>query len=198
MTGRVGEVIESDSTAFQAQCYRLHEPPALGSLVLVPDGEVAIVGVVSGAGTHSIQAGRRPLARGEDEPSVESLYASNPQIERLLMTQFSVQIVGYRNCSAPGSPMVQRLPARPPRVHAFVYECEAEEVAAFGESMDFLSILTGARGPAGDQLISACLRRMSGASGDGGDFLVRAGKALTALLAGEPQRLYTLLSGIRP
>ena len=198
LADRVGEVIESDSTAFEAQCYRLHEPPALGSLVLVPDGDVEVVGVVSVAGTSSIQPGRKPLARGENEPSVEALYANNPQIEKLLMTLFTAQIVGYRNGGETGESMMQRLPSRPPRVHTFVYDCPIEDVAAFGESMEFLSILVGARGPAGDQLISACLRRMSAASEDKRAFLIRAGKALAVLLAAEPQRLYTLLAGIRP
>ena len=132
MANRVGEVIESDSTAFAAQCYRLHEPPALGSLVLVPDGDVEVVGVVSVAGTSSIQPGRKPLARGENEPSVEALYANNPQIEKLLMTLFTAQIVGYRNGGEAGKSMMQRLPSRPPRVHSFVYDCPTEDVAAFG------------------------------------------------------------------
>ena len=198
LADRVGEVIESDSTAFLAQCYRLHEPPALGSLVLAPDGDVEVVGVVSEAGTSSIQPGRRPLARGEDETSVEGLYANNPQIDKLLLTQFRAQIVGYMGGGAADGMVMQRLPDRPPRVHTFVYDCSPEDSAVFGQSMEFLSILAGARGPAGDQLVGACLRRLSGASGDRREFLVRAGKALTVLLASEPQRLYTLLSGIRP
>ena len=195
---RVGEVVESDSTAFEVQCYRLQETPALGSLVASDDGEREILGVVSGVGTSSIQPGRRALARGEDEESVESLYANNPQIEKLLMTTFTAQVVGYRDGDSPGARIVQRLPARPPRVHSFVYGCSGEEQAAFGESLEFLSILVGARGEAGDQLIGACLRQLSTAADDPREFLVRAGKALTVIWASEPQRLYTLLSGIRP
>ena len=64
--------------------------------------------------------------------------------------------------------------------------------------MDFLSILAGARGEVGGQLVGACLRQLSEASDDPREFLVRAGKALTVIWASEPQRLYTLLSGIRP
>lgn len=195
LADRVGEVVESDSTAFEAQCYRLQEPPALGSLVVADDGEVTVLGVVSGAGTSSIQPGRRALARGESEESVESLYANNPQIEKLLMTTFRAEIVGYREG---GRAVVQRLPARPPRVHSFVYECSAEEQARFGESLEFLSILVGAKGEGGDQLIGACLRRLSAAVEDPREFLVRAGKALTVIWASEPQRLYALLAGIRP
>ncbi len=190
----MGEVVESDSTAFEAQCYRLQEPPALGSLVVADDGEMEVLGVVSGAGTSSIQPGRRALARGEDEESVESLYANNPQIEKLLMTAFRVEIVGYGDAGT----IIQRLPARPPKVHSFVYGCSAEEQAAFGESLEFLSILVGGRGEAGDQLIGACLRQLSAATDDPREFLVRAGKALTVIWASEPQRLYTLLAGIRP
>ena len=198
MADRVGEVVESDSTAFEAQCYRLQEPPALGSLVAADDGEAVVVGVVSGAGTSSIQPGRRALARGEGEESVESLYANNPQIEKLLMTTFTAQIVGYRYGGPGDGRIMQRLPSQPPKVHSFVYECSAEEQATFGESMDFLSILAGARGEAGDQLVGACLRQLSAMANDPREFLVRAGKALTVIWASEPQRLYTLLSGIRP
>ena len=187
----MGEVVESDSMAFEAQCYRLQAPPALGSLVVADDGESEVLGVVSGAGTSSIQPGRKALARGEDEESVESLYANNPQIEKLLMTTFRAEIVGYGDAGT----IIQRLPARPPRVHSFVYGCSAEEQAAFGESLEFLSILAGA-GEA--QLIGACLRQLSVAADDPREFLVRAGKALTVVWASEPQRLYTLLSGIRP
>ena len=190
--------MECDSTKFEAQCYRLQEPPALGSLVVTGDGEVEILGVVSRAETSSIQPGRRPLARGEEEESVESLYANNPQIEKLLMTTFTAQIVGYRDKDAAVAKVIQKLPARPPRVHAFVYGCSGEEEAAFGESMEFLSILAGARGEAGEQLIGACLRQLSAAAEDPREFLVRAGKALTVIWASEPQKLYTLLSGIRP
>lgn len=191
---RVGEVVESDSTAFEAQCYRLQEPPALGSLVVAADGEVGVLGVVSGAGTSSIQPGRRALARGEDEESVESLYANNPQIEKLLMTTFRAEIVGYRDAGT----IIQRLPDRLPRVHSFVYGCSIEERVAFGGSFEFLSILVGTRGEARDQLIAACLRQLSAVADDPREFLVRAGKALTVTWASEPQRLYTLLSGIRP
>ena len=194
MADRVGEVVESDSTSYEVQCYRLQEPPALGSLVVADDGGSEVLGVVLGVGTSSIQPGRRPLARGEGEESVETLYANNPQIEKLLMTTFTAQIVGYRD----GGTIIQRLPARPPMVHSFVYGCSGEEQAAFGESLEFLNILAGARGEAGDQLIGACLRLLSGASEDPREFLVRAGKALTVIWASEPQRLYTLLSGIRP
>ena len=111
-----------------------------------------MVGVVSEAGTSSIQPGRKPLARGVDETSVEGLYANNPQIEKLLMTQFRAQIVGYMGGGAADGTVMQRLPDRPPRVHTFVYDCPPEDAAAFGQSMEFLSILAGARGPAGDQL----------------------------------------------
>lgn len=186
--------MESDSTALAVQCYRLQEPPPLGSLVVASDGEVEVLGVVSGAGTSSIQQGRKPLARGEREASVETLYANNPQIEKLLMTTFRAEIVGYRGDGT----IIQRLPARPPRVHSFVYGCSREEQAAFGESMEFLNILTGARGEAGDQLIGACIRQLSAAAKSPREFLIRAGKALTVIWASEPQRLYTLLSGIKP
>lgn len=198
LADRVGEVVESDSTTFKSQCYRLHEAPDFGSLVVAYDGEVEVLGVVSEAGTSSIQQGRRALARGKDEESVESLYSNNPQIEKLMMTTFRAEIVGYRNGGPGGAEILQRLPGRPPKVHSFVYGCSAEERVAFGESLEFLNILARARGPAEDQLVGACLRQLSAAADDPREFLVRAGKALTMLCASEPQRVYALLEGIRP
>lgn len=176
----------------------MHEAPDFGSLIIADDGEVDVLGVVSDVGTSSIQQGRRALARGKDEESVESLYSSNPQIEKLMKTTFRAEIVGYRDGGPERAKILQRLPARPPKVHSFVYVCSAEERTAFGESLEFLSILAGARGPAGDQLVGACLRQLSSAVNDPCEFLVRAGKALTMVYASEPQRLYTLLAVIRP
>ena len=141
-----------------------------------------------------MQPGRRPLARGEGEESVESLYVNNPQIEKLLITTFRVEIVGYRA----GGRIIQRLPPQPPKVHSFVHGVSEEEQRAFGESLEFLNILAGSRGPAGDQLIVACLGQLSVAADEPRKFLVRAGKALTVIWASEPQRLYALLAGIKP
>lgn len=203
MVERVGEVIESRSTEFVAQCYRLHEPPALGSLVRVRKDEIDILAVVSDASTGPMQPGRSPVARGLDEATEEDLYAHNPQLDKLLRSLFQAQIVGYApvpggDGARPEGTARHRLPPRPPQIHAFVYRCEGEELSGFCHSFDFLTILIRASVPAGDQVISACLSLLSQGHEDPRQYLVRAGKELSLMLAGEPQRLNALLKGLRP
>lgn len=200
MTDRVGEVIESSSTQFVAQCYELHSPPPLGSMVTVRDNDRDVMGVVFHASTFAIQPGRRPLARGMDESIEEDIYTSNPQLDKLLRTVFEALIVGYvDDGSAPSDGVVhQRLPPRPPRIHAFVYSCESEQAIPFSRSLDFIHFLVNSNAQAGDEVISACLRQLGHLQDDPEDYLVKAGRELSLLLAGEPQRLRTVLKGLKP
>lgn len=192
-SSRVGEVIEARSAEFVAECYQLHRAPPLGSLVAA--GSPAVFGVVCDIATESIDPGRRPLARGQDAPDEADIYRENPQLSKLLRTTFRAQVVGHRN----GEALLQYLPPQPPHVHSFVYTCPPEEVCAFTQSLDFLSILVFApeRGAA-DEVVAACLRQAARARPDRQQFLVGAGKALALLLRGELARLNTILTRIRP
>ncbi len=223
---KIAEVIEATTGEFAAQSYQLHWAPPLGSLVktctpmAAPVGEAhepplhepplhvpvpaneqartpgaAIYGVVCYSATGSLEPGRRPVARGRDLEEEEEVYRQNPQLARLLCTSFKALIVGYHD----GSRVWHYLPPRPPRVHAFVYACRQEEVAAFTRSLDFLTLLLGASlSIPTDELVAACLRTSATARQDGRSFLVGAGKELALLLAGEPARLNAILRKIRP
>lgn len=193
MSSHIGEVLEASTSEFLAECYELHRPPPLGSLVRTSDGEVAIYGVVSSSATQGIDPGRRPLARGRGVAEEEDIYRQNPQLARLLRTTFSAQIVGHEDKTE----LRHYLPPRPPRVHGFVYLCDGEEVRRFSQGLDFLTILLGGGGEAGDEVVAACLRRASQAHEDGRAFLVRAGKELALLLSGELKRLNAILRRIR-
>ncbi|MFC1873665.1 hypothetical protein ACFLW3_02515 [Chloroflexota bacterium] len=118
-TQRVGEVIEAGTTDFVAQCYELYQSPPLGSLVKTTDRPVALYGIVYNVATTSLEPGRRPLARGKDENSEEAIYNSNPQLAKLMRTEFSALVVGHRN----GEKLYHYLPPRPTRIHGFVYQC---------------------------------------------------------------------------
>lgn len=192
MADRVGEVVEASTTEFVAQCYELHQPPPFGSLVRTSDGELDIYGVVSGAATTSIEPGRRPIARGGMEATEADVYRSSPQLAKLLRTDFTALVVGYRQNDAPR----HRLPPRPARIHSFAFACDAEEVALFTRSLDFLNILIDAPAPA-EELVAAALRHAAAAHDDGRGFLVRAGKELAALLGAETNRLNALLRRLR-
>ena len=190
---RVGEVIEASTTDFVAQCYELYQLPSLGSLVKTRDLPLELYGVVYHAATTSIEPGRRPIARGKDEDSEEAIYQANPQLLKLLRSEFNALVVGYK-----GEKLYHYLPPKPARIHGFVYLCQPDEVREFGQSFDFHNILINAHLPIPPgELIAACLRQMSQAYEDRRAFLMAAGKELATLLSGEFNLLKAILGRIR-
>ena len=193
MPDKIGEVIEASTGQFTAECYELHSPPPLGSLVKTCDGDMEIYGVVCNAATESVDPGRRPIARGREEATEDGIYRQNPQLSRLLRTTFEALFVGH----SIEKQILHYLPPRPPRIHSFVYLCEAEDVGQFTQSLDFLPILLGTKKAAADEVVSACLRQASCAHDDKRIFLVKAGKELTVLMSGDLTRLNAILRRIR-
>ena len=140
------------------------------------------------------EAAYHPIARGKYEVSEEEIYRSSPQLLKLLRTEFSALVVGYRD----NEKLYRYLPPRPARIHSFVYLCSPEEVKEFSQSFDFLNILINARLPVStDELIAACLRQMSQVYEDRHTFLVAAGKELAMLLGGELNQLKAILGRIK-
>ncbi len=191
---RVGEVIEASTTSFVAQCYELYQLPPLGSLVKTSDLPVELYGIVYQATTTSIEPGRRPIARGRDEASEAAIYQSSPQLARLLRSEFEALVVGHRE----NDKLYHYLPPKPARLHGFVYLCPPEEVREFSQSLAFLNILINTSLPvATDELIAACLRRMSQVQADRHSFLVAAGKELAVLFSGQLNHLKAVLERIK-
>jgi len=187
---RVGEVIEASTTDFVAQCYELYELPPLGSLVKTREQDVEQFGVVYQATTTSFEPGRRPVARGKDELSEEALYQANPQLMKLLRSEFGVLVVGHRETDQ----LHHYLPPKPARLHGFVYLCSAEEMREFSQSFGFLNILVNTHLPiASGEIIAAALRQMSRVYEDPHRFLVSAGKELAVLLSGDFSQFKTIL-----
>jgi hypothetical protein len=193
---KIGEVIEASTGQFVAECYELHTPPPLGSLVKTSDGDIEIYGVVCNAATESIEPNRRPIARGKEEATEEGIYRQNPQLSKLLRTTFDTLVIGH-GVGAQRAVPLHYLPPRPSHVHSFVCLCEQDEVCRFTQSLDFLPILLGTRVGAVDEIVSACLRQASCAHDDQRAFLVKAGKELAILLGGELNRLNAILRRIR-
>ncbi len=189
---RVGEVIEASTTDFVAQCYELYQLPPRGSLVKTGDPES--YGIVYNAATTSLEPGRRPIARGKDEATEEEIYRSNPQLLKLLRSEFSALVVGHKQ----GDKVYHYLPPKPARIHSFVYLCPPEEVKEFSQSFDFLNMLINTRLPVStDELVAACLRQMCQVYEDRHTFLVAAGKELAILLSGQFNQLKAILGRIR-
>lgn len=191
---KIGEVIEASTTGFTAQCYELHQPPPLGSLVKTRDSNLELYGVVCHATTTGLEPGRRPIARGKDEEDEEAIYRDSPQLSKLLKSEFGVLVVGHKR----DDKIYHYLPPRPARIHGFIYPCPAEEVRRFSSSFGFLNILTNTSLPvSAEELIAACLRQMSQVYEDRHSFLVAAGKELAALLGGEYNRLKAILERMK-
>ena len=191
---KIAEVIEASTTEFAAECYELYGLPPLGSLVRTADGETQLYAVVYSASTSGVEPGRRPIARGRDEDSEEAVYRSNPQLTKLLRSEFSAIIVGHRRDTR----LHYYLAPGPARIHGFVYPCSPEEVGAFSLSFDFLTVLLNTHlSVRGEEVAGAALRQMSLAQKDPRRFLVAAGKELAVILAGDFNRLRTVLSKIK-
>ncbi len=185
---RLGEVVETTTTGFWAQCYRLYEAPPLGALVRT-GGPYPAYAVAHHVSTQGIDASRRPVARGADEASEEAVYLSNPQLSQLLRTEFQAVVVGH---SVEGDPRYH-LPPSPPPIYAFVYACGPEEIRRFTSNVAFLRPLATSGITALEEVVAACLSLAAGAQPDSNGFLVEAGKQLMGILPGEFRRVEAIL-----
>jgi len=191
---RVGEVIETSSAEFTAQCYKLYQAPALGSLVKTQGNAYQIYGVVYNVESHGLEPGRRVVARGENLEAEEEIFAANPQLSRLLATDFQVVIVGH----VEGKRCHQYLPSKAASIHSFVYACQTDEIRAFTQSLDFLTLILNAKIPVPvDEVVGACLRGASGTQNDPDTFLVKAGKELARMLGRDVSRLDSILKRLK-
>jgi hypothetical protein len=188
IVGKIGEVIEANTTGFHSECYELHRSPAFGSFVTAKDGAYEIYGVVSNIETASLDPGRRALARGRGETDPEDVYRHNPELPELLRTQFETVVIGFAEDSA----VHVCLPPQPPRLHAFVYPCPATIIEELTKNLSFLQTLLVAAHRAGsDELVSAAVRQAT--TGRSYLYKVAVGKELARLLVNEPQRLNAIL-----
>jgi len=191
---KIGEVLEAATTGFTAQCYELHQPPSLGSLVKTRDGDIELFGLVYNAATTGLDPGRRPIARGRDEADEEAVFRTSPQLLKLLKSEFSAIVVGHRQ----DGEICHYLPPRPARIHGFVYPCTDEEIRDFSRSLGFLNIIVGSSLPLPtEELVAAALRQMSRKAADSQAFLVAAGKELATRLSGDYGRLKSILERLK-
>jgi|WetSurMetagenome_2_1015567.scaffolds.fasta_scaffold359081_1 hypothetical protein len=192
---RAGEVVEACTTNFVAQCYELYDSPPLGALIKTRETDIELYAVVYNVLTSGIEPGRRPIARGRDEANEEEIYRTSPQLLKLLKSEFSALVIGFKQ----GDEVFQYLPAKPARIHSFVYDCNPEEVKSFSRSFDFLNVLLKSRLEIPvEELVGAVLRRMCRVYGaEKHAFLVSAGKELAALLSADYAQLKAILKGLK-
>ena len=128
-----------------------------------------------------------------DEASEAAVYEASPQLARLLRSEFTALVVGYKE----GEKVHQYLPPHPSRIHNFVYLCQPDEVQEFGRSLGFLSILTNATPATNDELITTALRQMAQSYEEPYPFLISAGKELAILFSSQYDRLRVILGRLQ-
>ncbi|MCX6004387.1 MAG: hypothetical protein NT082_01735 [Chloroflexi bacterium] len=191
---KIAEVVETSNAEFTAQCYELDEAPALGSMVKTKNKGCEIYAILYSSSTHGMDPNRRIIARGQNAGSEADIYRANPQLSKLLSTDFKALIVGYSQ----GKAVLQFLPPSPASIYAFVYPCDMNEVREFTQSLNFLSLLTDARLPLSpDEVIAAFLRYASLSHPSPHDFLVKAGKEIAWLLSNDIRRLDSILKRLQ-
>lgn len=191
----IGEVIQSTTMFFTAQCHMLNQPPALGVLVKAKAGEAHILAAVSEAETSSIDPSRKPVALGMGEEDLEEIYRRNPHLSQLFVTTFQAVVLGYKDDGR----YCRHLPPTPVPIHSPVQECGNDEIVEFTSSLTFLDLLyANSNPPLREELIAAFLRRAGAARADGEDFLTQAGRAAVVLMRREPVQLWRLLEMLRP
>ena len=184
---RVGEVTVSQTRRIEAQCYRLHESPPLGTLVRI--GSPPMFAVVTEIWNEPMDPSRPLAPRGEGLETEDEIYAANPQLSTMLTTRFAANIVGFDD----GSARRWGLPERPPNLHAFVSVCDGQEITQFAGELGWLRLLLADGSPVGDAAVAGFLRRSADLSPDRKGFLLRAGRALTEELASDAGRLQSVL-----
>lgn len=184
---RVGEVTASQSQRVEAQCYRAHAAPPLGSLVRI--GSPPVYAVVLDVRHEPLDPTRPPTPRGADLETEDEVYAANPQLSAILITRFTAAIVGYQDAAG----IRAGLPSLPPDLHSFVFLCDAGDLAYFGNDFGWLRLLLDEGSPTSDTAIANLLQQAANTRTDPRRFLLGAGKALAAELSGEPHRMRSLL-----
>ena len=190
---RLGEVVEASTDGFSVECYGLYVAPPLGALVRCSE-DGPIYGVVGQVATTSLDPARRPIARGRREDTEEAVYRSNPQLERLLRTEFRALVVGH----ALDGRIMRFLAPGPPRIHAFVYSCVGDDVREFTSSLEFLPLLLSAPIGSPDDIVASFIRQASAHHPEPRAFLVEAGREIATLLGRDTQRLNGLLKRLSP
>lgn len=198
----MGEVVETSLTHYIAQSYELDQSPPFGGLVRVKDrsGRCEIFGAVSHIATAGIDSGRRAVARSAGRPGLadEQVYQDNPQLSRLLKTEFEVVILGWRRVDGvePGR-ISYVFPDYPPPIHYSVALCSPAQTVEFTDKTLYLRTLLNTENAGSvEELVAAVLRRGAEARGDrtkGRNYLIETGRALARLLKEDYERLRTIL-----
>lgn len=204
----IGEVIETSTTEFLAQCLEPEElnfpaMPPFGSWVKSFDEESGnkIFSLVTNVTTAPIDSVHRARALGL---TLAELKEQQPQIFAMLKTEFRAVIIGFEtpktnenNGFSPSDGSIfQYLPPRPPQIHQAVFRCQPEEITKFTNNPDFLRVLLQVPNTPVESLIAATLRESYRLRNGDRQWLVNAGRTLSVLLKNDYDCLKYILSQV--
>jgi hypothetical protein len=122
-------------------------------------------------------------------------YVADHRFNRQVPIDISVLIVGHRL----GDRLWQYLPPQPPIALSRIGTCTREEIVQFTVDFTYFRTVLNAKDAPADELLAASLRLAATARGSQGrEFLVKAGRELSRLLAFDAVRLEGLLRRIKP
>lgn len=188
----VGRVLRSSTASFTIGTRTLAaEVPRFGGFVRVaaPDG-CDVIGLI-----YDVVMDDDLFARQLIGADVGEEYIADQRQNRQVPIEISVLVVGHvRN-----GKMHHYLPPQPPIALDQIVTCSHAEVVRFTNDFTYFRTVLDAQEARSDELLAASLRTAAEARGSSGrDFLVRAGRELSRLLAFDAVRLEGLLRRIKP
>jgi hypothetical protein len=188
----VGRVLRSSTASVALGTKTLAaDVPRFGGFVKVaaPDGG-DIIGLI-----YDVLIEDDLFARQLIGAEVNAEYIADQRQNRQVPIEISVLVVGH----ARGGKMYQYLPAQPPIALDEIVTCNREEIVKFTDDFTYFRTVLNAKDAPADELLAAALRFAAEARGaQGREFLVRAGRELSRLLAFDAVRLEGLLRRIKP
>ncbi len=188
----VGRVLSSSTASFSIGTKTLAaDVPRFGGFVKVaaPDGS-QIIGLIYDVAMEDDLFARQLI--GAD---VGDEYIADQRLNRQVPIEISVLVVGHIR----DGKIYQYLPPQPPIALDRIVTCSREEIVRFTGEFTYFRTVLDAKEARSDELLAASLRASAEARGAmGREFLVRAGRELSRLLAFDAVRLEGLLRRIRP
>jgi len=187
----VGRVLRSSTSGFTIGTKALaDEVPRFGSFVKgsIPN-RYTVMGLI-----YDVAVGDDPFVRQLIAPDVADEIIADHRENRLAI-EVSVLVVGYLRDGG----IHQYLPPQPPLALDKIETCSSQEVLDFTRDFTYFRTVLNAKDAPADELLAASLRLAADARGtQSRDYLVRAGRELSRLLAFDAVRLEGLLRRIKP
>ncbi len=189
----VGRVLRSSTAGFTIGTKTLAaDVPRFGGFVKACVSESCdVIGLI-----HDVLLEDDLFARQLIGAEVDGEYIADQRQNRQMPIEVSVLVVGH----ADQGKMYQYLPPQPPITLDEITTCNNDEIIRFTSDFTFFRTVLDARDARPDELLAACLRTAAAARGpqQGREFLVRAGRELSRLLAFDAVRLEGLLRRMKP